>query len=172
MTIQTQALTNLNLERNYICNEGAQCLLNALQNNSVSDILYWFPAFSRWLFTYRHSQLWILQRTTLASKADGISQMHYKIIQWVTFFYLFAAFPRWLLTHRHSQLWILDTTIFAMKAHGVSSMHYKIIQWVTFFIHLLHFHDDYSNTDTYHFESCSDRDWHWRRRVSRKCITK
>jgi hypothetical protein len=46
MTIQTQTLTTLNLERNYICNEGAQCLAEALQNNSVSDIFYSFAAFS------------------------------------------------------------------------------------------------------------------------------
>jgi hypothetical protein len=47
MTIQTQTLTTLNLLQNYIAAEGARYLAYALPNNSVSDILYPFIAFSR-----------------------------------------------------------------------------------------------------------------------------
>jgi hypothetical protein len=47
MTIQTQALTTLNLRQNDIAAEGARYLANALQNNTVRDILYPFIAFSR-----------------------------------------------------------------------------------------------------------------------------
>jgi hypothetical protein len=47
MTIQTQTLTTLNLGETEIGTEGARCLANALQNNTVRDIFYPFAAFSR-----------------------------------------------------------------------------------------------------------------------------
>jgi len=73
-----QALTTLILDFNGLGDEGAQCLANVLERNTVSHALHSSVTLFTAINQYRQLRRWIFISTESALKAHTISRMHYK----------------------------------------------------------------------------------------------